>query len=146
MDGCSRFNCSSPEQECIHFQPDVGVDGNDEVTTGTSQQAAAREEFARPTKKRQQQRMTAWTTEQSKQFDRGRSTLKPLFFCRKKYLVTYTVCSYFLCLSAFSCCIFFCHVRNFAKQVRKAMGVIGMYQMRALLSQDRSVHRHLDLS
>ena len=64
-----RFNnCTSPEQ-CILFQPDVGVDDNDEATT--SQQAAAREEFARPTKKRQQQRMTAWTTNQSKQLDPG---------------------------------------------------------------------------
>ena len=54
-----------------------------------------------------------------------------------------TVCSFFLCLSAFSC--IFCHVRNFLKQGRKAMGAIGMYQMREVLYQGRSVHRHLDL-
>ena len=45
MEGFLRFNCTSPEQECVLFQPDVGVDDNDEAT---SQQAAACEEFARP--------------------------------------------------------------------------------------------------
>ena len=53
-------------------QPDVGVDDEKE-TTATSQQAAVREEFASPTEKRQQQGTTAWTTEQNKHFDRGRS-------------------------------------------------------------------------
>ena len=48
------FNCSSPEQEYILIQPDVGVDG-EKYRPSTSQQVAAREEFARPTKKRQQQ-------------------------------------------------------------------------------------------
>ena len=90
-----RFNCSSPEQECILLQPGVGVD-NKKDQPSTSQQVTAREEFARPTKKRQQQRMTAWTTEQSKQFDRGRSTVKPLLFWREKCLVAHTVCSFFL--------------------------------------------------
>ena len=70
VDVFSRFNCTSSEQECILFQPDVGVDDEKDQPT-TSQQAAAREEFARPTKKRQQQRMTAWTTKQNKQFDPG---------------------------------------------------------------------------
>ena len=71
VDGFLRFNCTSPEQECVLLQPDVGVDDNDKATTCTSEQAAAHEEFARPSKERQQQRMTAWTTEQSKQFDPG---------------------------------------------------------------------------
>ena len=57
-----RFNCTSLEQECILLQPDVGVDDEKDRPT-ISQQAAACEEFARPTKKRQQQRMTTWTTE-----------------------------------------------------------------------------------
>ena len=74
--GFLRLNRTSPEQECILFQPEVGVD-NSETTT---QQAATREEFARPTKKRQQQGMTAWSTKQSKQFDRGRSAVKSLLF------------------------------------------------------------------
>ena len=122
-----------------------GVDDNDEATTGPSQQAVAREEIARPTKKRQQQRMTAWTTEQSKQFDRGRSTAKPLLFYREKCLVAYTVCSFFLVSVCFLLLYIFCHVRNFSKQIRKAIGAIGMYQGRERLYQDRSVHRHLDL-
>ena len=65
------FNCTSPGQECILLQSDVEVDDKDKTTTCTSEQAAAREKFARPSKKRQQQRMTAWTTEQSRQFDPG---------------------------------------------------------------------------
>ena len=71
MDVFLHFNCTSPDQEdvIIFYQPDVGMDNNSEAST---QQAAAREEFLRPTKKRQRQRTTAWTTEQSKQFDRGR--------------------------------------------------------------------------
>ena len=49
-------------------QPEVGMDDNNNATT---QQAAVREEFVNPTEKRQG--MTAWATEQNKQFDRGRS-------------------------------------------------------------------------
>ena len=76
IDGFLHSNCTSSEQECILLQPDVGVDDEKETTT-TTQEAAVREEFARPTKKRQQQKTTAWTnTNQSKQFDRGRSTVK----------------------------------------------------------------------
>ena len=77
MDGALNLNCTSPEQECILLQPDVGMDDNNETTT---QQAAAREEFARPTKNRQQQGTTAWSTEQNKQFDRGRLIVKSLLF------------------------------------------------------------------
>ena len=79
VDGILRFNCTSPNQQdtIILLQSDVGMDNNDETTT---QQATAREEFARPTKKRQQQGMTAWLTEQNKQFDRGQSKVKSLLF------------------------------------------------------------------
>ena len=65
VDNVLRVSCTSPEQECVLLQPDVEVD--DEEKISTSEQAAARKEFARLPKKRQQQRMTAWTTEQSKQ-------------------------------------------------------------------------------
>ena len=58
MDGFLRPNCTSTEQAYILLlQPDTGMDNKSKTTT---QQAAAREEFARPTKKRQQQGMTAW--------------------------------------------------------------------------------------
>ena len=33
VDGFSRSNCTSPVQECILLQPDVGVDDNDETTS-----------------------------------------------------------------------------------------------------------------
>ena len=50
--------CASPEQGTTSLlQADAGVD-DDETTT--SEHATAHEEFARPSKKRQQQRMTAW--------------------------------------------------------------------------------------
>ena len=64
VDGFLRFNCSSPKQECNLLQPDVGVDDEKE-TTGTPQQAAAREGFARPAKKRQQQGMPARSSKAS---------------------------------------------------------------------------------
>ena len=57
VDGFLHSNFTSPEQECILLQPDVGVDDEKE-TTATTQQAAVREEFARPTKKQQRQRTT----------------------------------------------------------------------------------------
>ena len=73
IDGFLNPNFTSTEQECVLLhQPDIGVDGEKE-TTATSQQAAVREEFASPMEKRQQQGTTAWTTEQNKQLDRGRS-------------------------------------------------------------------------
>ena len=70
MDFFLRLNCTSPEQEYILLQPDVGVDDNDEAKT-SKVQAGAREEFARLQIGRQQPETAS--TEQSKQFDRGRS-------------------------------------------------------------------------
>ena len=73
MDGFLHSNCTSTEQEYILLhQPDVGVDDEKE-TSANSQQAAVCEEFASPTKKRQQQETTPWATEQNKQFDQDRS-------------------------------------------------------------------------
>ena len=42
MNGFLHFNFTSPEQECIMFQSDVGVDDNDESTTSKAQAAPAR--------------------------------------------------------------------------------------------------------
>ena len=63
--------CTSLEQEwtTILLQADVGVD--DEETTTTNAQGVGWEEFLRPLKKRQQQRMTVWGINQTKQFDPG---------------------------------------------------------------------------
>ena len=80
IDGFLRSNCTSTEQECtLLHQPDVGVDDEKE-TTATSQQAAVGEEFESLTKKRQQQGMTAWSTDQNRQFNRGRSKVNSLLF------------------------------------------------------------------
>ena len=81
MDGFLHLNCTSTEQECILLQSDVGINDNkvqpevgmDDGNDATTQQAVARQEFARPTKMRQRQGTTAWAAEQNKQFDRGRS-------------------------------------------------------------------------
>ena len=79
MDGSLNSNCTSLEQEYIliqsreeyillQVQPEVGMDDSNNATTS---QAAAREESARlPIG--QQQGMTSWSTDQNKQFDRGR--------------------------------------------------------------------------
>ena len=69
MEGFLNFNFLSPEEECTLHQTVIGVEYNDEATSKL--RAGAREESARlPI--RQQQRTTAWSTQQSKQFDRGR--------------------------------------------------------------------------
>ena len=69
MEAFLNFNFLSPEQECTLHQPDIGAEYNDDATSKL--QAGAREESARPPI-HQQQRTTAWSTQQSKQFDRGR--------------------------------------------------------------------------
>ena len=57
---------------------DIGVDDNDDATASRVQ-AGAREESARlPIG--QQQGMTAWSTDQNRQFDRGRLRVNPLLF------------------------------------------------------------------
>ena len=146
MDAFLRFKCTSPEQECILFQPDVGVD-DEKGQPATSQLAAAREEFARPTKKRQQQRMTTWTIKQSKQFDPGSETITSL---SRGMSVAYTlfVWSFFLCLSAFS----YIFSVLFEKRVQEARIIFtgcesdwDANQMHELLYQDRSMHRRHDL-
>ena len=68
-------NVTSTKQEepALLHQQHVGVDDNEEETT---QQAAVREESARPTIR--QLRTTASSTQQSKQFDRGRLKITTL--------------------------------------------------------------------
>ena len=71
MDCFLHSNCTSSEQECVLLQSDVGVNDNkvqpevgmDDSNDATTQQAAAREEFARLTKMRQRQRTAAWAAE-----------------------------------------------------------------------------------
>ena len=69
MEGFLNFNFLSLEQECTLHQPGIRVEYNDEATSKL--QAGSREESARPPIL-QQQRTTAWPTQQSKEFDRGR--------------------------------------------------------------------------
>ena len=73
--------------------------------------------------------------------------MKPLLFCRDECLVAYTVWS-------FSCAIPCCNFSVlFEKKVREARIIFTQRcesnwdatQMRKLLYQDRSAHRHLDL-
>ena len=79
--GFLHSNGTSTEQVWILMRSDVGVNDNkvqpevgmDDSNDATTQQAAAREDFARLTKMRQRQGTTAWAAEQNKQFDRGRS-------------------------------------------------------------------------
>ena len=70
-DGLLDKNVTStkPEEPALLHQQDVGVDDNEKETT---QQAAVRKEFVSPTEKQQQRRMATWSTDESKQFDRGR--------------------------------------------------------------------------
>ena len=70
-DGLLDKNITSTKQEepALLHQQDVGVDDNEKETT---QQVAVRKEFVSPTEKQQQKRMATWSTDESKQFDRGR--------------------------------------------------------------------------
>ena len=70
LDVFLRVSCTSLDQESttMFFEADAGVDDVKTRTT-TNVQAAAREEFARTSKKRQQREKAS--TEQSKQFDPG---------------------------------------------------------------------------
>ena len=80
MDGFLRSNFTSPEQECILLKSDIGVDDNDDAPA-SKVQAGAREESARlPIG--QQQGMTVWSTDQNRQFDRGRSRVKSFTFLK----------------------------------------------------------------
>ena len=77
-DGFLHSNFTSRKQECILLKSDIGVDDSDEATA-SKVQAGAREESARlPIG--QQQGMTAWSTDQNRQFDRGRSIVNSLLF------------------------------------------------------------------
>ena len=65
-----RSKCTSLEEEytLLQGQPEVGMDDSNNATTS---QATTREKSARLLFG-QQQRMVTWSTNQSKQFDRGR--------------------------------------------------------------------------
>ena len=77
IDGFFNSNFTSKEEGYVLLQPDIGMNDNNETTT---QQATAREEFASPTKERQQQGMAVWSTGQNRHFDRGRSRVNSLLF------------------------------------------------------------------
>ena len=64
-----RSKCTSLEEEYILLQ--VQPDGMDDSSNATTSEDTTREESARLLVG-QQQRMAAWSTDQSKQFDRGR--------------------------------------------------------------------------
>ena len=94
MDDFFNFNFISPEQECILFKSDIGVDDNDESTT-LKVQPDAREEFARLPIDRKQ-RETA-STQQSKQLTGvGHSDI--ITFLKREMFAACTVRSLFLLL------------------------------------------------
>ena len=73
MDGLLDKNVRSTKQEepALLCQQDVGVDDEEKETTTTTKPADVRK-FVSPTEKQQQKRMATWSTDESKQFDRGR--------------------------------------------------------------------------
>ena len=117
MVGFLHVNFTSPKQECIMFEPDVGVDDNGESIT-LKVQADPGEEFARLPIGRQQQKMAS--TEENKQFNRGRSNAKSLqkrgMFCRIYCLFARCFPFVFVC---FLLLYFSYRVRNMKKLVRK---------------------------
>ena len=71
MDGLLDKNVTSTKQEepALLCQQDVGVDDEEKETTTTTKPADVRK-FVSPTEKQQQKKMTTWSTDESKQFDR----------------------------------------------------------------------------
>ena len=62
-------HCTSPEQECSLLQPDVGVDTEDKITTCTSEQATAHEEFCDPIEEAAAAKDDSMGKDHTKQFD-----------------------------------------------------------------------------
>ena len=94
IDGFLYSNFTNPEQECILLKSDTGVDDNDEATA-SKVQAGAREESAR-LQIGQQQGMTAWSTDQSRKFDRGRSRVNSLLSaCFSPCVLSASYCVFF---------------------------------------------------
>ena len=90
------------EPALLH-QQHVGVDDGEKETT---QQAAVRKEFASPTEKQQLKRTATWSTDESKQFDRGRlMRCKIPFSCREIFFLYYCTVFY-LCLFLSVCICF----------------------------------------
>ena len=73
MDGRLDKNVTSTKQgePALLCQQDVGVDDEEKETSTTTKPADVRK-FVSPTEKQQQKRMATWSTDESKQFDRGR--------------------------------------------------------------------------
>ena len=76
IDGFQHSNFTSPEQKCILLKSDIEVDNNDEASASKVQAGASEESARLPIG--QQQEMTAWSTDQNRQFDRGRSRVNSL--------------------------------------------------------------------
>ena len=128
MDGFLSSNCTCLEQEYIliqsreeyillQVQPEVGMDDNNNATTS---QACPREESARPPIG-QQQGMAAWSTDQNRQFDRGRHLLCSSFFSEEKCFAC--TLSLFVLLVFFSCLSYFSTLPP--KQVRRRYELFG---------------------
>ena len=122
-----RFNCTSPEQECIPSQPDVEVVDNDE-TTSSKAQAGAYKEFAGLPIGRQQ-RETA-SAEQSKQFD-PEGKRRDHYFSVERNVLSRIMFALFS-LVFFACYIFLCYPQcpnagtrgkdNFHSRMRERLG------------------------
>ena len=108
-----RSKCTSLEEEYILLQ--VQPDGMDDSNNATTSQDTTREESARLLIG-QQQRMAAWSTDQSKQFDTGKTFVMKNFFLLKKYFA-YTVFTLFLsvCIVVYCPSIVFFHFAKIAE-------------------------------
>ena len=108
-----RSKCTSLEEEYILLQ--VQPDGMDDSNNATTSQDTTCEESARLLIG-QQQRMAAWSTDQSKQFDTGKTFVMKTFVLLKKYFA-YTVFALFLSVCIFVYCpsIVFFHFAKIAE-------------------------------
>ena len=121
MDGFLDKNVTSTKQEelALLCQQDVGVDDEEKETTTTTKPADVRK-FVSPTEKQQQKRMATWSTDESKQFDRGR-LMNAKFLSPERNILPVLYCC--LCFALFlSVCIFlvYCRISYFSRFATEA--------------------------
>ena len=113
-------NVTSTKQEepALLHQQHVGVDDGEKETT---QQAAVRKEFVSPTEKQQQKRMATWSTDESKQFDRGRLMRCKIPFSREIFCLYYCTVVYLcLFLSVCICFVYSARISYFSRFATEA--------------------------
>ena len=102
--GFLRFNCTSPQQDCVLFQPDVGINHEKYQLTTVSHNKPLLARSSRD-QRRSARRKGRQHGLPSKASNFRRSTVKPLLFCREECL-SRILFARFSCVCLFSLVVF----------------------------------------